>query len=261
MTEAVRIEAGMDGVAHTRASRAVLRADGLVKSFRSRKVVKGVSVDVAAGEVVGLLGPNGAGKTTIFDMMVGLTQPDEGTITLNGEPITALAHVSNALETGSAIFRRSPPCFAGCPCKTISWQFWKCWITLVRSGRNGWMPCSTNSILGTSGPAWPTRFPAENGDDWKLPGPWRPIPRSCCSMNRLPGSIPLPSPTFSRSSSDSKAKASAFLSPITMCKKRCRLPTAPISSMKAWSSKPALPTAIVKSETARAVYLGERFSL
>jgi lipopolysaccharide export system ATP-binding protein len=48
-----------------------LAANGLVKSFRGRKVVKGVSLDVQAGEVVGLLGPNGAGKTTIFDMMVG----------------------------------------------------------------------------------------------------------------------------------------------------------------------------------------------
>ena len=53
-----------------------LAASGLVKSFRGRKVVKGVSLDVQAGEVVGLLGPNGAGKTTIFDMMVGLCQPD-----------------------------------------------------------------------------------------------------------------------------------------------------------------------------------------
>ena len=112
MTEAVRTEAGMDGVAHTRASRAVLRADGLVKSFRSRKVVKGVSVDVAAGEVVGLLGPNGAGKTTIFDMIVGLTQPDEGTITLNGVSITALPMFKRArngigyLPQESSVFRR-----------------------------------------------------------------------------------------------------------------------------------------------------------
>src|SRR6478672_2596263 len=102
----------MDGVAHTRASRAVLRADDLVKSFRSRKVVKGVSVDVAAGEVVGLLGPNGAGKTTIFDMIVGLTQPDEGTITLNGESITALPMFKRArkgigyLPQESSVFRR-----------------------------------------------------------------------------------------------------------------------------------------------------------
>jgi lipopolysaccharide export system ATP-binding protein len=65
-----------------------LRATGLVKSFRARKVVKGVSIEVHAGEVVGLLGPNGAGKTTIFDMIVGLCQPDEGAISLGEEVIT-----------------------------------------------------------------------------------------------------------------------------------------------------------------------------
>src|SRR5512147_1413740 len=90
----------------------MLRADGLVKSFRARKVVKGVTVEVEAGEVVGLLGPNGAGKTTIFDMMVGLTQPDEGTITLDGEVITFLPMYRRArkgigyLPQESSVFRR-----------------------------------------------------------------------------------------------------------------------------------------------------------
>jgi lipopolysaccharide export system ATP-binding protein len=90
----------------------VLRASGLVKSFRARKVVKGVSVEVRAGEVVGLLGPNGAGKTTIFDMMVGLTQPDEGTITLDQEPLTDLPMYKRArkgigyLPQESSVFRR-----------------------------------------------------------------------------------------------------------------------------------------------------------
>src|SRR5512135_1472237 len=90
----------------------MLRADGLVKSFRARKVVKGVTVEVEAGEVVGLLGPNGAGKTTIFDMMVGLTQPDEGAITLDGEGITHLPMYRRArkgigyLPQESSVFRR-----------------------------------------------------------------------------------------------------------------------------------------------------------
>lgn len=112
MTEAVRAEPGVNAVARARPSRAVLRADDLVKSFRARKVVKGVSVEVSAGEVVGLLGPNGAGKTTIFDMIVGLTQPDEGTITLNGESITALPMYKRArngigyLPQESSVFRR-----------------------------------------------------------------------------------------------------------------------------------------------------------
>jgi lipopolysaccharide export system ATP-binding protein len=83
-----------------------------MKSFRGRKVVKGVAIEVRAGEVVGLLGPNGAGKTTIFDMMVGLSQPDEGDITLNGESIAGLPMYKRArrgigyLPQESSVFRR-----------------------------------------------------------------------------------------------------------------------------------------------------------
>jgi lipopolysaccharide export system ATP-binding protein len=112
VTEAVRLAPETDGIARSSEPRAVLRADGLVKSFRARKVVKGVSVEVSAGEVVGLLGPNGAGKTTIFDMIVGLTQPDEGSIRLNAEEITALPMYKRArngigyLPQESSVFRR-----------------------------------------------------------------------------------------------------------------------------------------------------------
>jgi lipopolysaccharide export system ATP-binding protein len=67
---------------------ATLRTDGLTKSYGGRTVVKGVSVEVASGEVVGLLGPNGAGKTTTFYMAVGLTPPDSGRVLLNNEDVT-----------------------------------------------------------------------------------------------------------------------------------------------------------------------------
>ncbi|MBU2753940.1 LPS export ABC transporter ATP-binding protein [Acidithiobacillus sp. CV18-2] len=67
-----------------------LRAESLVKRFRRRTVVRGVSVEVKAGEVVGLLGPNGAGKTTTFYMMVGLIRPDSGRIYLNDQDIGKL---------------------------------------------------------------------------------------------------------------------------------------------------------------------------
>ncbi len=67
-----------------------LRAESLVKRFRRRTVVRGVSVEVKAGEVVGLLGPNGAGKTTTFYMMVGLVRPDNGRIFLNDQDIGSL---------------------------------------------------------------------------------------------------------------------------------------------------------------------------
>ena len=67
-----------------------LQAQSLFKSYRRRAVVRDVSVQVAAGEVVGLLGPNGAGKTTTFYMMVGLVRPDRGHIFLQQRDITAL---------------------------------------------------------------------------------------------------------------------------------------------------------------------------
>src|SRR4030066_2138692 len=67
-----------------------LLCESLSKSFRHKKVVDSVSVEVQGGEVVGLLGPNGAGKTTIFYMIVGLYQPNSGKIYLNDEAITSL---------------------------------------------------------------------------------------------------------------------------------------------------------------------------
>ena len=67
-----------------------LRADGLVKRYRRREVVRGVSLGLEQGEVVGLLGPNGAGKTTSFYMIVGLVPADGGSITLNGNDVTKL---------------------------------------------------------------------------------------------------------------------------------------------------------------------------
>ncbi|MBS1000697.1 LPS export ABC transporter ATP-binding protein [Acetobacter persici] len=67
-----------------------LFANGIGKSYKKREVVKNVSIEVHRGEAVGLLGPNGAGKTTSFYMIVGLVQPDTGSITLDGADITQL---------------------------------------------------------------------------------------------------------------------------------------------------------------------------
>ncbi len=68
----------------------ILRAENIVKKYRKRTVVKGVSFEVNQGEIVGLLGPNGAGKTTSFYMIVGLIQPFSGKIFLDEEEITSL---------------------------------------------------------------------------------------------------------------------------------------------------------------------------
>ncbi len=67
-----------------------LRAEGLVKQYKKRTVVRDVSLSLQAGEIVGLLGPNGAGKTTSFYMIVGLVAADSGRIELNGRDITGL---------------------------------------------------------------------------------------------------------------------------------------------------------------------------
>lgn len=87
-----------------------LRATNLVKSYRHRTVLKGVSVGVDAGEVVGLLGPNGAGKTTCFYLIVGLIHADEGTIYLEERDITLLPMHARA-RRGLSYLAQEPSVF------------------------------------------------------------------------------------------------------------------------------------------------------
>ncbi len=90
----------------------VLRAEHLVKKYKSRTVVNDVSVQVRQGEIVGLLGPNGAGKTTSFYMMVGLIKPNEGKIFLDEEEITSFPMYQRArrgigyLAQEASVFRK-----------------------------------------------------------------------------------------------------------------------------------------------------------
>lgn len=90
----------------------ILRAENIVKKYRKRTVVKGVSFDVKQGEIVGLLGPNGAGKTTSFYMIVGLIQPLSGKVFLDKENITKLPVYKRAkkgigyLAQEASVFRK-----------------------------------------------------------------------------------------------------------------------------------------------------------
>ena len=68
----------------------LLATEKLVKEYRQRRVVNGVSIAVEAGEIIGLLGPNGAGKTTTFNMVVGVIRPDEGVVRFQARDITRL---------------------------------------------------------------------------------------------------------------------------------------------------------------------------
>ena len=89
-----------------------LRAENLVKTYKGREVVKGISVEVNQGEIVGLLGPNGAGKTTSFYMIVGLIKPNGGRIFLDKENITKFPMYKRAqygigyLAQEASVFRK-----------------------------------------------------------------------------------------------------------------------------------------------------------
>lgn len=79
-----------DDAEYYRSHQGWLVADNVQKSYRKRKVVRGVSLAVGRGESVGLLGPNGAGKTTVFYMITGLVPADAGRITIDGQDVTPL---------------------------------------------------------------------------------------------------------------------------------------------------------------------------
>ncbi len=89
-----------------------LHASNLTKRFAAREVVKGISLTVRAGEIVGLLGPNGAGKTTSFYMMVGLVLPDSGDVFINKQDVTTMpidqrAHLGlSYLPQEASVFRK-----------------------------------------------------------------------------------------------------------------------------------------------------------
>ncbi len=88
----------------------VLAADNLEKGYKGRRVVRGVSISIKQGEIVGLLGPNGAGKTTTFYMVVGLTQPDSGSVTLGDADITDLPMYLRA-QRGISYLPQEPSVF------------------------------------------------------------------------------------------------------------------------------------------------------
>jgi lipopolysaccharide export system ATP-binding protein len=88
-----------------------LSTDEIGKSYKGRQVVRGVSLEISQGEVVGLLGPNGAGKTTSFYMIVGLVSPDTGHILADGKEITRVPMYLRARQYGISYLPQEPSVF------------------------------------------------------------------------------------------------------------------------------------------------------
>ena len=103
-------ETGLHVADEREAASRILRAESLTKTYAGRTVVKGVSIEVHSGEVVGLLGPNGAGKTTTFYMIVGLTRPNSGRVFLGDADLTELPMYQRA-RSGISYLPQEPSVF------------------------------------------------------------------------------------------------------------------------------------------------------
>ena len=165
----------------------VLRAEGLVRSFKRRCVVDQVEIEVRQGEVVGLLGPNGAGKTTTFYMIVGLLKADEGRVYLDDDELTRWPMYKRAragigyLPQEASVFQKL----------TVEQNVMAILETLKmsRQDRRDRLEELLDDI----------RSPGESGAGWRSPGRWRPGPSSSCWTSRSPGSIRSRSTTSSAS--------------------------------------------------------------
>lgn len=91
-------------------SKSVLSAQGIVKTYGKRTVVKGIDIEVKQGEIVGLLGPNGAGKTTAFYMIVGMVRPNKGIVRIDDKKITRKAMYQRA-RMGISYLPQEPSIF------------------------------------------------------------------------------------------------------------------------------------------------------
>ena len=90
----------------------ILKSELLEKTYDSRKVVKGVSVNIKSGEVCGLLGPNGAGKTTTFHMLMGFTHPDDGKVLIDEKDVSNMPMFERA-RMGIGFLSQDPTVFKG----------------------------------------------------------------------------------------------------------------------------------------------------
>src|SRR5580765_7010465 len=177
---------------------ATLKTHELTKTYGGRTVVRGVSLEVTSGEVVGLLGPNGAGKTTTFYMTVGLTAPDAGRVTLDGQDVTDDPMYLRARK-GLGYLPQEPSIFRGL---TVEQNVLAILETLPLTSverRQRARDLLAELGLTTVANYRPTRCPEASAAARRSPARWCCPPSSSCSTSPSPASIPSRSPTSRRS--------------------------------------------------------------
>ena len=158
----------------------ILRAEHLIKKYKSRTVVKDVSVQVEQGEIVGLLGPNGAGKTTSFYMIVGLITPNGGRIFLDDQEITK-EPVYKRAQLGVGYLAQEASVFRRLSVEDNIRAVLEM-TKMTKEEQKG----STNSGCSISVKAWESSCREENDAVRKLPGHFRSGLNLFCWTSLLP---------------------------------------------------------------------------
>ena len=193
----------------------VIETANLIKEYSDRRVVNNVSIRVEQGSIVGLLGPNGAGKTTTFYMIVGIIKPDSGTVTLDGQDISALPMYMRAragigyLPQEASIFRKmtvEENLLAILEANNIPEKqriekmnalIEEFHIDHIRKNKGTELSGGERRRVEIVSAKTKARsFPAVNAAAWKLPARWQPTRPSFCWMSLLLVSTRLPWPIF-----------------------------------------------------------------
>ena len=168
----------------------VLLARDLVKRYKKRTVVNGVSIDVRAGEIVGPARPNGAGKTTSFYMVVGLVPVDGGSHRARRPRHHQAADARARPRPASATCLRKPRCSAKLSVADNVMAILELRDDLDSAGRKRELERLLEELhITLFAKVWACRCPAASGGVRKSPARWRPIRASSCSTSRSPVSI------------------------------------------------------------------------